>query len=475
MATFEVFIGLEIHVQLLTESKMFCACKTSFGDAPNSHVCPVCLGFPGMLPVPNMQALEYAYTLANALSCTLAPEMHFDRKNYYYPDLPKNYQITQFYHPCGTDGTFEFLLEGEKKSIAVKEAHLEEDAGKLLHTSDVSLCDYNRSGTPLMEVVTQPHIRSPHEAEQLLKQFRQLVRYLGVCDGNMEEGSMRCDANISLNHAGQGLGSKVEIKNVNSFRFVRMALEYEIGRQTELLKAQQSVVQETRLWNENRDITESMRMKEEANDYRYIPEPDIIPHILPNTFFDTIAQKSIELPLEKRTRFETQYNLSGHALDYFTEEKYMADFFEKTTVLGGDPVLIQSWMPSDVQKQLNTHACTLEHSPLTPERFARMLVLLQEGVLHGKLAKQVLEKIFIDNEDTDTIIKKYQLQAATQEEIHTAIQTVLDNNTQVVVQLQQGDKKPMGFLMGCIMKETGGRADPQIVQTELLLQLEKLT
>ena len=448
MYDFDIFIGLEIHVQLLTESKIFCACPVKFGEEANTNVCPVCLGFPGMLPVPNMQAIEYAYTLAQALQCTLAPTVKFDRKNYYYPDLPKNYQITQFYNPAGKKGKFDFLFDNKVKTLAITEAHLEEDAGKLIHTSDVSLCDYNRSGTPLLEVVTEPDIKSPKEAEAMLKQFRQLVRYLGVCDGNMEEGSMRCDANISINHKGKGLGSKVEIKNVNSFRFVGAALEYEVARQAKMLENNERIVQETRLWNENKDITESMRSKEEAFDYRYIPEQDIVPYTLPQAFFDTLSQTTIELPLARRLRFEQEYKLKGSALEYFTEEKQCADFYEDTVKQGAAPTLVATWISGDVQKLLNKKNMTINNSPLSPFRLAQMLVLLQEGTLHGKLAKIILEKVFEEDADPKAIIQTHNIKASTPQEIEAAVAKVLAAQQKGVEQYKQGDKKPLAFLLG---------------------------
>lgn len=471
MQQYEVFIGLEIHVQLLTQSKMFCSCPSKFGEEPNANVCPVCLGYPGMLPVPNLNGIEFAYKISQALQCNLAPVVQFDRKNYYYPDLPKNYQITQFYHPCGQNGKFEYEHDDKIKSLRIKEAHLEEDAGKLVHTSDVSLCDYNRSGTPLMEVVTEPELKSAEEAESMLRQFRRLVRYLGVCDGNMEEGSLRCDVNISLNEQGKGLGQKVEIKNVNSFRFVKMAIEFEIERQSKLLDEQKSVVQETRLWNENRDITESMRTKENADDYRYLPDPDIIPYVLPKEFFDNLKANTMELPIERRERFRKEFDLDDKVLDFFTDEKSYADFFEATIDEGANPALVASWGMSDVQKSLNQGNFLIDNSPLTPARLGRMLVLLQEGKLHGKLAKQLLEKIFSDNEDPDALVEKYQLKALNADEVKKVISKVLETNAEAVAQIKAGDKKPMGFLMGQIMKETNGRADPQLVQdglTELL-------
>ncbi len=473
MQDYDVFIGLEIHVQLNTHSKMFCSCPNHFGKIQNTNVCPVCLGYPGMLPIPNMKAIEYAYKIAHALRCTLAPTVIFDRKNYYYPDLPKNYQISQFHEPIGRNGYFEYIHNDSIKTLRIHEAHLEEDAGKLIHSSDSSFCDYNRSGTPLMEIVTEPEIYSVAEAEEILKQFRRLVRYLDVCDGNMEEGSLRCDANISINHTGKGLGTKVEIKNVNSFKFVRSALEYEIERQYKLLQNNTPIVQETRLWNENRDMTESMRTKEIADDYRYFPEPDITPLTLPKRFFDALKENEEENPAHRYIRIQKLYNLEKNILDFFIEEKSYIEYFETVIHNGVSPTLVATWGSGDVKKMYNRHKIPFAEKPLDAKRFSQLLLLVQDGTLHGKLAKNVLEKIFEDDLDPAEIIEKYTLKEITPEELHTIVNTVLSQQTNAVQQYKNGDTKPFGFLMGEVMKATAGRANPAQLKTELQKALQQ--
>ncbi len=521
---FEAHIGFEIHVQLKTKSKMFCFCPCTFSNKPNSNVCPICLGYPGTLPVPNAQAFLSAYRVVSALNCTVEHKIQFDRKNYYYPDLPKNYQITQFYHPIGRDGAFCYHDTSYKtRSLAITEAHLEEDAGKLLHVDDLTLCDYNRCGTPLLEVVTAPHIHSATEAEAVLIQFRRLVRFLGVCDGNMEEGSLRCDVNISLNKKGKGLGSKVEIKNLNSFRFVRLAIEYEIERQASLLMQGKHIAQQTRLWNENRDRTDLMRLKETSDDYRYFPEPDIQSfdlaelnptQVLPTT--NDIPQTLLEHLLTNYTLTHTQINQIEQLLD----NKAAYAFFETTLSLlaNTDPpkhktihkknletnhkvhrshssspsntseiapntnvfspnialTLILNWMFGDIKKQHNTRNLDFEKSPLTAHHLARLITLVElEQTIHGKLAKTILEKIFDDSLDPDSIIKKYSLDPISKDQLADIISNTLSMHAEVVAQYVQGNKKILGFLTGQIMKASQGKADPQDLKSMLIEALDK--
>lgn len=464
---FDVFIGLEIHVQLQTHSKMFCACPNHFGIRQNHNVCPVCLGYPGILPVPNMKAIEYSYRIAHALHCTLADTVQFDRKNYYYPDLPKNYQISQFYNPVGRDGYFDYLYNGKVKKIRVHEAHLEEDAGKLIHSADSSYCDYNRTGTPLVEVVTEPELHSAAETEEMAKQFRRMVRYLGVSDGNMEEGSLRCDANVSVNHRGRGLGTKVEIKNVNSFRFVRAALEYEIDRQSRLLRNSTPVLQETRLWNENKDCTESMRTKEIADDYRYFPEPDIRPLKLSMDFFDELQENENESPTQRYLRVQKEYSLDARALDFFIEEKAGVDYFEAVAQKGIDPALVVKWGTGDLIKLYKEYRRPFFTEPMGAERFAAFLRLLQDGVIHGKIAKILLKKIFEEDAEPETLVEKYNLREIEGEELSQNIAAALSEQEAAVKQYREGNLKAFGFLMGEIMKKTAGRANPSVLKTAL--------
>ena len=465
---YQSFVGLEIHVQLLTETKVFCSCRTSFGEEPNTNVCPVCMGYPGTLPTLNEEAIRMGYLVARALNCELAPVSIFDRKNYFYPDLPKNYQISQFREPLGRNGHIDLEFHRKKKRVRIHEVHLEEDAGKMIHAGDISLVDYNRTGTPLLEIVTEPDMEIGEEAEVLLHELRRIVRYLGVCDGNMEEGSMRCDANVSINPRGKGLGEKVEIKNMNSPRFVRKALSYEISRQEEILERSGSIVQETRLWNENRDVTETMRVKESANDYRYFPEPDLPPFHATTEFLERVEKGLVELPVARRERLMQEYGLSSSQADFICEERPVADYFEEAVRLGADPLSAASWLQTDVQKELNREGAELVMSPLTPERFASLLMLLAEHRIHGKIAKQTLKAVFRENKDPDTIIAENGWEQITDStELAGYVDGVIGENPHAVEQVRGGNTKPMGFLVGQIMKATNGRAEPQLVNALL--------
>jgi aspartyl-tRNA(Asn)/glutamyl-tRNA(Gln) amidotransferase subunit B len=462
---YQSFVGLEIHVQLQTQTKVFCNCRTSFGDEPNTNVCPVCMGYPGVLPTLNGEAIEMAYTVARALNCELNPECVFDRKNYFYPDLPKNYQISQFHEPLGRNGYIDLEFHRKKKRVRIHEIHLEEDAGKMIHAGDMSLLDYNRAGTPLLEIVTEPDLEIGEEAEVLLQELRRMVRYLAVCDGNMEEGSMRCDANVSVNTRGAGLGSKVEIKNLNSSRFVRKALTHEIERQQEILERGGSITQETRLWNENRDLTESMRTKESAHDYRYFPEPDL-PHFRTDpSFLARVEARLVELPATRRARFVEEYGVSVSQAEFLCDEKSTADFFEATVGAGAEADVVATWLAGDVRKELNRHGAQLETSPLTADRLASLLGLLRTGTIHGKIAKQVLGRVFDEDKDPETIIREQGWEQITDRAaLGAVIDEVFGEHPQAVAQIAAGDGKPMGFLVGRIMQATSGRAEPRLVQ-----------
>ncbi|MFQ3621273.1 MAG: Asp-tRNA(Asn)/Glu-tRNA(Gln) amidotransferase subunit GatB [Spirochaetales bacterium] len=470
---YQSFIGLEIHIQLRTQSKVFCSCPVRFGDEPNTHVCPICLGYPGVLPSLNREAVTYGYVVARALNCTLSPEILFERKNYFYPDMPKNYQISQYTLPIGRDGYLDIEYRKKKKRVRIHEVHLEEDAGKSIHAGDLSLLDYNRVGTPLLEIVTEPDLEIGEEAEVLLQSFRRIVRYLGVCDGNMEEGSLRCDANVSVNLRGKGLGKKVEIKNLNSSRFVRLALNYEISRQEEILSRGGTILQETRLWNENRDVTEGMRTKESAHDYRYFPEPDLPPFRVDAVFLQEVEKCLIEFPEARKNRFLTEYKVPENLAEFLIAEKETADFFEEAVKLGAEPLLAATWLSSDVQKLLNRQGQTLSQRPLRVEQFAELMVLLQQGRIHGKLGKQVLEILFQEDKAPLQILKERNWEQITDTAtLRRVIDQVLAKNPHVVDAIRKGDTKPWGFLVGQIMKDTGGRANPQTVHTLLKEQLQ---
>jgi len=469
---FQSYIGLEIHIHLLTQSKVFCRCRAAFGDEPNSNVCPICLGYPGVLPALNGEAVRMAYRVARALNCSLNDYAVFERKNYFYPDLPKNYQISQFALPFGREGHLDIEFRKRKKRVRIREVHLEEDAGKMIHVGELSLLDFNRAGTPLLEIVTGPDLEVGEEAELFLQHFRRLVIYLGVCDGNMEEGSLRCDANVSVNLRGRGLGTKVEIKNLNSFKFVRKALNFESERQQEILERGGSIAQETRLWNENRDVTESMRSKESAFDYRYFPEPDLPPFRAEPAFLRSIEESLIELPQAKRERLIRQYGLAEHQADFICEEKDTAEFFERAVALGADPQTASLWLSADVQKILNRLGKRLLETPLSAERFAELMKLLVGRQIHGRIAKQVLEVVFAESKSPRQIIQERGWEQITDRKIlGDHIRRALKDQPQAVRQVREGDSKPIGFLIGEIMKRTSGRAEPGLVKELLKAEL----
>lgn len=469
MAAFETFVGLEIHIHLLTKTKVFCGCRTSFGAEPNTNVCPVCLGYPGVLPVVNREALKMSYMVGKALNCRLSDHTVFERKNYFYPDMTKNYQISQFSDPIGTDGWFEFETGGRMKRITFHDIHLEEDAGKMIHDGSRSLLDYNRAGSSLLEIVTNPDFSSGEEAEDFLQAFRRMVRYLGVCDGNMEEGSLRCDANISINRKGKGLGTKVEIKNLNSSRFVKKALLYEYKRQAKTIKTGGKIIQQTRLWNEQRQKTLSMRNKEAAHDYRYFPEPDIPPFIPDAQFLSEVEANMSELPGDRKNRLVAQYRLSEELAAFITDEKPRADYYESCCTEGADPVETAKWMKGEIAKQLAKRDLSLETSPLSTRRLAQVMKLMEEAVIHANIARQVIELVLDRDMDPDTLIEQEGLNAEdNQDELMEIIDRVAGTNQEAVDQIRDGNMKAVGFLMGQVMKQSGGQADPKVVRALLM-------
>ena len=449
---YETFIGLEIHIQLLTETKIFCGCKSKFGDQANSNVCPVCLGYPGVLPALNEHAVELSYIVCRAMNCDLAMEGVFERKNYFYPDLTKNYQISQFEKPFGRNGYFEYESGGEVKKINFHEIHLEEDAGKMIHQGGQSFCDYNRAGTCLLEIVTEPEFKEPQEAEDFLQAFRRTVRHLGVCDGNMEEGSMRCDANISINAPGAGLGIKAEVKNLNSSRFVKKALQYERRRQEKVLNSGGTIIQETRLWDEERSVTESMRTKEQAHDYRYFPEPDLPPFRPDRDFLDKVEKAQVELPLSRKRRLVEEFGLSEDQAEYIVEEKPAADYFEQVVGLGADAATAAKWIMGNVAKELNQHEMSKadlgsENCNLSAERLTNLLKMLAENKIHGKIAAQTLSAVFNENKDPDVIVKEKGWDSAADEgDLEKIVQQIIEENPKAAEQIKGGDQKPRVLL-----------------------------
>ncbi|MFP4266457.1 MAG: Asp-tRNA(Asn)/Glu-tRNA(Gln) amidotransferase subunit GatB [Spirochaetaceae bacterium] len=471
---YTTYIGLEIHIQLLTKTKAFCSCRTSFGAEPNTHICPVCLGYPGVLPALNENAVFKAYQVAQALSCTLSPSTVFERKNYFYPDMPKNYQISQYAHPIGRNGYIDFPVEGGVKRVGIHDVHLEEDAGKMIHGGDITLLDYNRAGTPLLEIVTEPDLRSGEEAEAFIQYFRSAVRHMEVCDGNMEEGSLRCDANVSVNPVGQGLGTKVEIKNLNSSRFVRLSLSYESRRHEKMLREGKSIVQETRLWNENRDITVGMRTKEESHDYRYFPEPDLPPFQPTEEFLSKVRKSLEELPLSRRNRFIESYGVTDSQAVFLAEEKERSRFFEESVALGADPREAAVWLTGEVLYRLNRNGSHLGEPPLTTERFADILRLMADGTIHGKLGKQLLQAVFEEDKDPRRIIEERGWKKITAEdELLPIIHSVIESHPEAAGQARGGEEKVLGFLMGQIMGRTSGRAEPQLSRQILIREIQE--
>ncbi|MBI4685868.1 MAG: Asp-tRNA(Asn)/Glu-tRNA(Gln) amidotransferase subunit GatB [Nitrospirae bacterium] len=477
---YEAVIGLEVHAQILTDTKIFCGCSTKFGSEPNTQTCPVCIGMPGVLPVLNKKTLEFVIKTGFAMNCTISPYSRFARKNYFYPDLPKGYQISQYELPICEHGYTEIVVDGNVKKIGITRIHMEEDAGKNIHESasggqggNYSFVDLNRAGVPLMEIVSEPDIRSPKEAAEYMKKLRTILRYLGVCDGNMEQGSLRCDANVSVRPAGQKeFSTRAEVKNINSFKFVEKALEYEIKRQIKVIEEGGKVLQETRLWDSNKGITESMRGKEEAHDYRYFPEPDLVPIMVEQKWVDNIKSSLPELPDVKRERFVSEYGLSEYDADLLTDEKPLADWYEEATAsyslsLSGSKI-ISNWVKGELTRLLNEENKTIEECPLKPKQLAEMLTLMDKGTISGKIAKTVFEEMYKTGNDAEVIVKEKGLvQISDESAIEKAVDEVIAKNPKEVERFKAGDEKLIGFFVGQIMKLTKGKANPQIVN-ELL-------
>ncbi len=476
---YETIIGLEVHAQLLTESKIFCGCSTRFGESPNHLTCPVCLGMPGVLPVLNRTVVELTIKTALAVNCQIARCSQFARKNYFYPDLPKGYQISQYELPLARGGYVEIELEGVtgSKKIGINRIHMEEDAGKLLHEldgapSEWSYVDFNRTGVPLMEIVSEPDMNTPEEAAEYLRTLRSILQYLEVCDGNMEQGSFRCDANISLRPKGfQGLGTKVELKNMNSFRNVMRALDYEVQRQASVLDSGDKIIQETRLWNVDRGISESMRGKEEAHDYRYFPDPDLVPLVIEEAWIDEIRKTMPELPREKKQRFINQYNIPEYDAAILTATRQLADYFEACVGLGPQPKAVSNWIMGDILRHVpDTRDIGL--FPVTPAHLADMLMMVEKGTISGKIAKTVFEDMVLSGKMPQAIVaEKGLVQVSDSAALEKAIQEVLDAQTDKVADYRSGNEKIFGFLMGQIMKATQGKANPQMVNDLLKKKL----
>lgn len=473
---YETVIGLEVHVELHTKTKIFCGCATSFGAAPNSNTCPICLGHPGTLPVVNRQAVEFAMKAAMALNCEIASVTKFDRKNYFYPDLPKAYQISQFDKPIGKNGYIEIEVNGETKRIGITRVHLEEDAGKLTHVDGgySSLVDLNRGGTPLIEIVSEPDIRSPEEARAYLEKLRAIMLYCGVSDVKMEEGSLRCDANISLRPYGQKeFGTKTELKNMNSFRGVQRALEYEVLRQSQLLDEGEKIVQETRRWDETKGQTFSMRSKEEAHDYRYFPDPDLVEIHIDEAWKERVRASIPELPDARKERYIRDYGLSAYDASILTATKEMADIFEESLQYTKDAKAVANWMMGDLLGYLNNNNLELGDVNLSGQGLGEMIGLIEEGTISGKIAKTVFKTMLETGKSPKQIVEEQGLvQISDESALQGIIQRVIEANPQSVADYKAGKQKAIGFLVGQVMKETKGKANPGLVNQLIVKALE---
>ncbi len=461
---YEVVIGVEVHAQLRTKTKMFCGCRTTFGRSPNSQTCPVCLGLPGTLPVINRTAVEMAVRAGLALNCTIGASNQFDRKNYFYPDLPKGYQISQYESPICEHGWIEIAVGDSNKRVKIRRAHLEEDAGKNVHETGTSgsRVDLNRAGTPLLEIVTEPDMRSADEVVAYLKGLRDILMYLDVCDGNMDEGSFRCEPNLSLRPLGQKeFGTKVELKNINSFKFVKDAIEYEIKRQTKVLSEGGKIYQETRLWNLDRGETAVMRSKEEAHDYRYFPDPDLVPLKLDKEWIEGFRGSVPELPVARVNRLVQDYGLPEYDAGVLTVSKGIADYFEACVKLFNQPKTISNWVMGELTRELNLSGVDITASPVTPERLVDLLQLVEKGTISLKVAREIFPELFSSGKAPEQIVQEKGLtQVSDEGALDKIIDEVVTKNPAQVAQFKEGKQQVLGFLVGQVMKASGGKANP---------------
>lgn len=471
---YEAVIGLEVHAQLSTRTKIFCGCSTDFGNEPNSNVCPVCLGHPGVLPVLNKRAVDYALKMGLAVNCRIAEKSVFARKNYFYPDLPKGYQISQYDEPLCIGGYIKvYPQSGEKKTIGITRIHLEEDAGKSIHDrGSATLVDLNRTGVPLIEIVSEPDIRTAEEAVLYLSAIRQIVQYLGICDGNMEEGSLRCDANISIRPKGATkLGTKTEVKNMNSFRGVERAIEYEIARQIDLLEDGKEIIQQTLLWNADTNTAHPMRSKEDSHDYRYFPDPDLIPVVLSEEYINEVRANLPELPEKRKERFMEEYQIPLYDAGVLTQSKSIADYFEQVTARTKEYKLASNWVMVDLMKVLNEKKLGAEESPVSSQSLADLINEIGKGTISSKIAKEVFSDMVDSGKEPLAIIKEKNLiQVSDPEEIKKIIRTVIDAAPSQAVEYRNGKEKVFGFFVGQVMKQSKGKANPAMVN-ELLKEM----
>lgn len=468
---YETVIGLEVHVELATKTKIFCSCSTEFGGAPNTHTCPVCTGMPGSLPVLNRQVVEYALAVGLAVNCEINQYCRFDRKNYFYPDNPQNYQISQLYLPICHDGFVEIETAAGKKKVGIHEIHMEEDAGKLIHDEweDCSLVDYNRSGVPLIEIVSEPDMRSADEVIAYLEKLRLIIQYLGASDCKLQEGSMRADVNLSVREAGAlEFGTRTEMKNLNSFKAIARAIEGERKRQIELLEAGKKVVQETRRWDDNKESSRAMRSKEDAKDYRYFPDPDLPPVTISDAWIQEIKDRQPELKTEKMARYQEEYGLSAYDADIITGAKHMADIFEATVSLCGKPKEAANWLMVEAMRLLKEEGQEPEAIRFSPENLAKLIVLVDNGTINRTVAKEVFEKIFAEDIDPEAYVEENGLKVVNDEgALRAVIREVIAANPQSVTDYHNGKERARGFLVGQTMRAMKGKADPAMVNKVL--------
>ena len=464
---YETVIGLEVHVELATKTKIFCGCSTQFGGAPNTHTCPVCTGMPGSLPVLNRQVVEYAMGIGLATHCDITRVCKFDRKNYFYPDNPQNYQISQLYLPIARNGYVEIEVGDTKKKIRIHEMHMEEDAGKLVHDEwdDTSLVDFNRSGVPLVEIVSEPDMRSSEEVIAYLEKLRTIIQYLGASDCKLQEGSMRADVNLSVREMGTSeFGTRTEMKNLNSFKAIARAIEGERERQIELLEEGKTVLQETRRWDDNKESSHAMRSKEDAQDYRYFPEPDLVPIVIDDEWIEKIKAKQPEFRDEKLERYKKEFDIPQYDAEILTESKRMADIFEETTAICGKPKKVSNWLMGETLRLLKENNMDPEDLSFAPENLAKLVDLADAGTVNSSVAKEVFEQIFKENVDPEAYIEEHGLKTVNDEgALKATIEQIVSENPQSVADYKGGKKKAIGFLVGQTMKAMKGKADPASV------------
>ena len=474
---YETVIGLEVHVELATKTKIFCACSTEFGGAPNTHVCPVCMGMPGSLPVLNKQVVEYAMAVGLATNCKITQYNKFDRKNYFYPDNPQNYQISQLYLPICQNGGVEIETAAGKKVVGIHEIHMEEDAGKLVHDewTDSSLVDYNRSGVPLIEIVSEPDMRSAEEVIAYLEKLRLIIRYLGASDCKLQEGSMRADVNLSVREVGaEKFGTRTEMKNLNSFKAIARAIEGERERQIELIEEGKEVIQETRRWDDNKEYSYAMRSKEDAQDYRYFPDPDLVPVVISDAWLKEVKDRQPELRDEKMERYKKEYDIPEYDISIITGSKRLADIFEETVAICKNPKKVSNWLMVETMRLAKEQEMELDDISFSPAHLAAIIEMVEKRKINGSVAKEVFEEVFKSDVDPAEYVEEHGLKSETDEgALKSVIEAIVAANPQSVADFKGGKKKAMGFLVGQVMKETKGKADPAVINKLLAEELAK--